>query len=142
MYKTIFLAALFHVACLTMWLSVLFKTYFFCLDLLIFVSEKGPLIFILNGVNMSSTTNTDEFDNQNQCSDSCKGDAHNERQNATRYNVKHFNTNLFQFSFWIIIFYIWFKQLGSDGGKRSTDVYQANIKWCRGLSIFIWNHET
>ena len=74
-------------------LSVLFKTYIHFLDLLIFVSKKGPLIIIiLNGVNMSSTTNTDEFDNQNQSSNSCEGDAHNERQNIVRYNVKHFYT--------------------------------------------------
>ena len=76
---------------------------------------------------MSSTTNTDEFDNQNQCSDSREGDSHNERQNIIRYNVKHNNITIF-FSFQIIIFYIWFEQIESDGGWRSTDVYQVKIK--------------
>ena len=83
-------------------------------------------MIILNGVNMCSTTNTDEFDNQNQSRDSCKGDAHNERQNMVRYNVKHLYTISF-YSFQITISYTWFEQLDLDGGWRSTDVYQAKI---------------
>merc|ERR1712110_1360598 len=75
-------------------------------DLLIFVSEKGPLIIILNGVNMCSTTNTDEFDNQNQSRDSCKGDAHNERQNMVRYNVKHFYKRPFKFSNYYFLYLV------------------------------------